>query len=436
MTTETAPAGGPASTPTAAAPASEPSSSRPRGRRWLWPLVVTAAVVAVGLASAALTRTDRRADLDPRSATPGGSRAVARILSAQGVRVDVVTRSDAAVDGATADTTVVVANPALLGPRQWNRLRDSPADLVLLEPDDPVLVALAPGVTPAGRADATPADPACPDPDAAAAGSTTAGGRLYTVTATSAATACYPDARYPDRRAMVRVDSGVRRVTVLGQRRVLQNDSLVVDGNAALALRVLGAHPQLRWYLPDPVELGQGGDAPSLGALTPSWVRFAAVQLGVVALVAFVWRGRRLGRVVTEPLPVVVRSAETVEGRARLYRTGRARDHAAAILRTAAARRSAARLGVPPHARPAEVAQLAAAATGQDPAVVHRTLLGDPPRDDADLVALAAALDALEQAVAGEPEPGHEPGHEPEPGPGEPDPAGRYAGRRTGEGGR
>jgi hypothetical protein len=213
----------------------------------------------------------------------------------------------------------------------------------------------------------------------------------------------------------------VRRVTVLGQRKVLQNDALAVDGNAALALRVLGPHPQLRWYLPDPVELGQGGDAPSLDALVPAWARFAAVQLGVVALVIFVWRGRRLGRVVTEPLPVVVRSAETVEGRARLYRAGRARDHAAAILRTAAARRLAARLGVPSQARPAEVAQLAADVTGQDPAAVHRTMLGCPPRDDAEVVALAVALDALERAMAGEPGPGR---GQAEPGRGEPGPGG------------
>ena len=389
--------------------------------------MVTAAVVAAGLLSASLARPDVRADLDPRSATPGGSRATARILAAHGVAVEVVTRSDAATDGATRGTTIVVVHPELLGPRQWERLQIAEADLVLVEPDALVLGALAPGVAPAGSADAGAAQPDCDDPDAVAAGSTTAGGRLYTVAAGSGAVACYPDARYRARRSVVRVDRDARRVTVLGQPAVLQNDSLAVDGNAALALRVLGNNPRVRWYLPDPAELGQTGGAPRLADLLPSWVRLAGVQLGVVAVVLFGWRGRRLGRVVPEPLPVVVRSAETVEGRARLYRAGRARAHAAAILRTAAARRLAVRLGVPPQASPDAVVLVAAETTGQDPTDVRRTLLGEPPRDDAALVALAAALDALEHAVTGEPGRAGHAGTAP---------ADRYAGRRTGEGGR
>jgi hypothetical protein len=194
----------------------------------------------------------------------------------------------------------------------------------------------------------------------------------------------------------------------------------------------------VRWYLPDPAELGQTGDAPSLGDLVPPWVRFAAVQLGVVAVVLFLWRGRRFGRVVREPLPVVVRSAETVEGRGRLYRTGRARGHAAAVLRTAAVRRLAARLGVPPHAAPDAVAQVTAEATGQDLAVVRRTLLGAPPRDDAALVALATALDALQHGVTGDPAARHAgpTGHAENSGPAGPVPTDRYADRRNGEGGR
>ena len=55
----------------------------------------------------------------------------------------------------------------------------------------------------------------------------------------------------------------------------------------------------------------------------------------VAVLLLALWRARRLGPVVTEPLPVVVRAAETVEGRARLYRRGGARDTAAEALRGA-----------------------------------------------------------------------------------------------------
>ena len=59
------------------------------------------------------------------------------------------------------------------------------------------------------------------------------------------------------------------------------------------------------------------------------------------------WRGRRLGPLVVEPLPVVVKAVESTQGRGRLYRRVRDRAHAAEILRAATARRLAARLGCP-----------------------------------------------------------------------------------------
>jgi hypothetical protein len=124
-----------------------------------------------------------------------------------------------------------------------------------------------------------------------------------------------------------------------------------------------------------------------------------AWELLIATVVALLWRARRLGPVVTEPLPVVVRSAETVEGRARLYRASHSRGHAAAILRTAAVRRLATRLGVPVGASPEEVATLAAAAAGVREGEVHELLLGTGPRDDAGLVALAAALDGIERSI-------------------------------------
>ena len=71
----------------------------------------------------------------------------------------------------------------------------------------------------------------------------------------------------------------------------------------------------------------------------------------------------------TEPLPVVVRAAETVEGRGRLYRRGRARDTAAESLR--AVRRSG-RLGRCSACRPAPrrgtVVDAVAARAGRPPA--------------------------------------------------------------------
>jgi hypothetical protein len=119
---------------------------------------------------------------------------------------------------------------------------------------------------------------------------------------------------------------------------------------------------------------------------------------GVVGVLLVLWRARRLGGVVTEPLPVVVRSAELVQGHGRLYARARARDRAAQALRVATTGRLAHRLGLPRGAGPTDVAAVVAAAAGRAPGEVLELLAGRPPADDAGLVRLAQELDRLEAA--------------------------------------
>src|SRR6266567_8693801 len=64
--------------------------------------------------------------------------------------------------------------------------------------------------------------------------------------------------------------------------------------------------------------------------LTVTGVQTCALPIFVLA---GLWRARRLGPLITERLPVVVRASETVEGHAGLYQSRRARDRAAAALR-------------------------------------------------------------------------------------------------------
>src|SRR5262249_58144981 len=97
-----------------------------------------------------------------------------------------------------------------------------------------------------------------------------------------------------------------------------------------------------------------------LTSLIPAQVYAVAIQLGVVVVLLALWRMRRLGPLVTEPLPVVVRACETVEGHGRLYRSRRARDRAAAALRAAALGRIVTRLG-PPRDAPARAGRPAPA---------------------------------------------------------------------------
>ncbi|MGK5521582.1 DUF4350 domain-containing protein, partial [Micromonospora sp. URMC 107] len=132
----------------------------------------------------------------------------------------------------------------------------------------------------------------------------------------------------------------------------------------------------------------------------PGWLWALLAQLAVAALLAAFWRARRLGPPAVEPLPVTVRSAETVLGRARLYEKAGARGVAARTLRAAALDRLTPRLHLPPTAPPADVAAAVAARTGDDPRWTDEVLHGVEPETDQELLDLARALDRVTRAVA------------------------------------
>ena len=98
-------------------------------------------------------------------------------------------------------------------------------------------------------------------------------------------------------------------------------------------------------------------------------------------------------------LPVAVRASETVEGRARLYRSHRARDRAAAALRAATLQRLLPRLGLGAGAAPPAVVAAVARRGGADAGLVAHRLYGPPPATDDDLLQLARALDDIERQV-------------------------------------
>ncbi|HWJ84068.1 MAG TPA: DUF4350 domain-containing protein, partial [Cellulomonas sp.] len=170
---------------------------------------------------------------------------------------------------------------------------------------------------------------------------------------------------------------------------------------AALVLRLLGRHDHLVWYLPSLGDSSAAGDAPDpgIGDLVPPVVGVLALQLLLVVVVVGFWRGRRLGRVVTEPMPVVVHAAEATRGRGRLYRRARSYGHAAAALRAGAASRCARRLGLPASAPASQLIDAVALATGRPTHDVAALFYGPPPTDDPALARLARDLDDIESEV-------------------------------------
>jgi len=390
--------------------ATPPSTSASPTARQLWTrsrgvLLALVVLLAAAVAIAAVRSDAESGSLDPRSADPSGSRAVAELLADQGVSTRLVTTLNEAAAAVGSDTTLLVARPDLLTDRQQDRLHSAFANsggrTVLVAPTTPSVGTLAPGVDadPAPSFDTT-LSPHCSLPAARRAGKAETGGIRYTTNAPGA-DSCYPGDGLP---TLLRIPAaeGNGDTVVLGAPDILQNERLDKQGNASLALQLLGSRPHLVWYLPSLSDdsATDAGDRSFVDLMPSGWL-WGTLQLFFAALLAALWRARRLGPLVPEKLPVAIRASETVEGRARLYRKSNARDRAAAALRSTTRTRLAPLVGVSPaqaHAPEALLPALSAQLRREGQAL-HSLLFGPPPRDDAALIALADQLDALEREV-------------------------------------
>ena len=344
-----------------------------RARFWV---AIAVALVLAALAVTALTGTSNRA-LDPASSAPDGSKALATLLRAHGVRMHTSTH----LDGASG--RVVVTDPDSYTAGQLRALSHR-AELVLLGGSERSLSALdittGPALLLAGRT-----APGCDWPGATAAGAVDlpAGTLGYPG---GAGQRCFDG-------ALLRGDGWA----ALGSSRVLRNDTVARDGIAALDVNVLTDDltvRELTWLLPGTDATGSA--APTAWALFPDGARRAFVWLAVLGVLLVLWRARRFGPVVSEPLPVVVRAAELVEGHGRLYQRAHAREQAAAALRAGTAHRLGVRLALPRGTPLPALAHAVAARTGRPETAVRILLAGPVPASDADLVDLALALDDLD----------------------------------------
>ncbi|MHA7142291.1 DUF4350 domain-containing protein [Arthrobacter sp. Sr33] len=338
--------------------------------------------------------------LSPANPAPAGAMALAEVLRGQGVEVIQVESLEAAAASSSAGaSTLLLHDPdSWLNSDQLSAL-DGVADrLVLVEPNTLILGELAPSIRQAGLIPAsedTPLPADCGVEDAAAAGSISPGGFAY-----RADLICFPPAT-----AQGGPPSGSyaatagQEVVALGHGSIISNETIDQEGNAALALRTLGSSPVLIWYQPTAADLALTDTPVDPLNLLPDWVNLVMLWLLGTGLLAAVWRGRRLGPLAEEPLPVVVRAAETAEGRARLYQDSGSIDRAAANLRAATLIRLAARLRLPATSSVTEVVAAAARHSPRSPADLDQLLRTERPASDTQLVRWSQDLDALEKEI-------------------------------------
>ncbi len=358
-------------------------------------LVVAGLVLGVAVVLALGGGSASTIPLDPANKAPDGAQALARVLDDQGVEVEVVRSADALDDAdVDAGTTVLVTSTENLGPSTVDRLlaTTDEAQLVLAVPGPAVTDALgAEAGGPSSSDDPRPAECVGSDLVALLEGLEvrTDQGAEYPAPA-----GCF----YGDNGALVAKPAD--GVVLLGAVDVLRNGAILEADNAAVALRLLGQHDRLVWYVPDVADLA-ADDAVTLSSLLPDWLR-PGLWLAALAMLALVlWRGRRLGALATEPLPVVVRAIETTRSRGRLYRHADDRAHAAATLRAAGRAAAADRLRLPAGHDPDGLVRDVARHVDRPVVEVAHLLHPDAPAptNDQDLIALATALAELDREV-------------------------------------
>ncbi len=331
--------------------------------------------------------------LDPENPRPNGAKAVARVLARQGVDIEIV-RSAAEFEATdVSEATIVVTSTRHLGQSTYRSLlaHAGDADVVVVNPDPSTAKLFAARSRPRVVLPDAPVAAQCADL------------RLSGLTLgvdQAIAYKRYPGSCFDTAHGAIYTPVGRNRA-FFGAGNSFANDEVTREDNAAVALRLLGQDDHLIWYVPSLADL-QAGDEVGLSTLLPRWLEPGIWLTGFVLIGLIVWRARRLGPLVTEPLPVAVKAIETTQSRSRLYRKAGDRQHAAAALQAAACARAAERLGLPRSAGPARVAADLARHTGRPLEQLHAMLLpgvAPPPRTDRDLITLATSLAALDDEL-------------------------------------
>lgn len=363
--------------------------TKQRLRTARWVALALLVIVAVSALTTYLTAPRPGGLLEADSTSPDGAHALVTLLRQHGVNVIVAEDLDAVAAAARHDTLTLVAQTFfLIDDDGLDTLAALPGDRLLVAPAGRTRERLAPPIRPDGSVQFG-GQPQCDMREAVTSGDVQFGvSESYRGDGETPLTRCYDG-------VLVRYTESGRTTTVVGSSDFMTNAGLLGHGSAALAMNLAGTHDRVIWYAPQRFEGESSGQA-SLLDLAPRQLGWMVLQLCLaVALVAW-WRGRRLGPLVVEQLPVVVRASETVEGRARLYRAHRARDRAAEALRTATRARLLPRLGLGPNPSPSAVTAALTQRIGGDCGAV---LFGPAPRTDAELLELAHHLDDLERQV-------------------------------------
>jgi hypothetical protein len=338
-------------------------------------------VLALVVVAVAITGDINREPLDPRSVGPDGARALVEVAERAGADVAIgveLPGADAEVAVLLADTYGVAGRSELT---DWVRRGGRLVVADLASPITP-----APGFGVAGSGDGVGT---CPEPALAGIDRITGFEGAYADRG-SGDTRCFGGG------VIIRaLGDGV--IVSLGGPGPLLNENLAAADNAALAVALLAPQRGTTVAFLEPRLAVAAGE--NLEDLVGDPVWLLLIQLAVGFTVIALWKARRIGRPVAEPVPVEIAGSELAAARGRLLAGLRKPAAAAAELRSEARRTLARALGIGSDADLATVATRTAERTGADLDHVEGLLARRPVATDADLLAVAAGLADLTAMV-------------------------------------
>ena len=363
---------------------------------WIGIVTILAILAFIGLIfSGSLAGTG-----DPLTSTnpaPEGAKALVEVLRDEGVEVSAASTLGDAEDAITdpAGTTLFFYDyNGILTAEQFDDVLGLADTIVIVDPTYDEVEAVSSDVFLAGYVGDDELEADCSLDAAERAESISGGGNGFRIDGD--AVGCFPSE--DDVFSVVQVERDGTTITLLGAADILSNGRIVENGNAALALNLLGSEDSLVWYIPG---IDDYIDRPATAAdFSPAWVVPVTLVLLLTFIAAAVWRGRRFGPLIVENLPVTVRASETMQGRARLYQHSSARLHTLDSLRIGTIDRLAKLVGLPVLATTDEVVRSVAATTGRDEREVRLLLVDAVPGTDRELIELSDQLLTLEALVA------------------------------------
>ncbi len=298
--------------------------------------------ILIGLAALAnmmLIEHDNKRPLAPNSTTKTGAEALATILKTHGVQV-IHTTQEKQLKKITAEATVLVTNPDELSTDEITLILKSKAEIIVIVNNDTIdlydweiynqLVEIPTPNKIAAQ---------CDEQGAQSAKYITPAKVFFDLE--DGDTGCFLKNKYPT--WLTPADNP--KLHFFGAGETFMNQNLTKAGNAAFALHQLGKHKQLFW-----IEQYRGKDAytnpetPRIDGMLWLYFLFVALMLSGLWYSVVVWR--RFGKLVAEPLPVIVPAGETDLGRAKLYSRSNDYTHLATILRAEFISKFANKIGI------------------------------------------------------------------------------------------